>query len=211
MWETCLHHVTMRKSPHLYIKITMGSKRLLRNQDNARHNVNDPELKVLGSHGESKGGRRTRPVLSSSQLGCRKSAGRSGWQGQVTSIPAQWVPSSSIILCSPGGTNDLTWLENLTHSWYSQGSHVPRASTFRLYGLCEARRPDSGVVSSLLPGLPVPHIPEGVHSWCLLGCCARVAQDPSNFCAFTTEGPAVMFSQLLSNGGHSRTWRKLKH
>lgn len=72
MWETCLHHVTMRKSPHLYIKITMGSKRLLRNQDKARYNVNDPELKVLGSHGESKGGSRTRPVLSSSQLGCRQ-------------------------------------------------------------------------------------------------------------------------------------------
>lgn len=47
----------MRKSPHLYIKITMGSKRLLRKQGKARHNVNDPELKVLGSHRKSKRGK----------------------------------------------------------------------------------------------------------------------------------------------------------
>lgn len=81
-------------------------------------------------------------------------------------------------------------------------------------GLCghwEARRPVSGVVSSLLPA--IPHIPEGAHLRCSRGCRPGVAQDPGNFCAFTTtsEGPAVMFFRLLSNGGRSRTWRKLKH
>ena len=72
-----------------------------------------------------------------------------------------------------------------------------------LRGHWEAKRPVSGVVSSLLPGLP--HIPEGAHLGCSRGGCSGVAQDPSNFCAFTTtsEGRAVMFFRLLSNGGRS--------
>lgn len=48
-----------------------------------------------------------------------------------------------------------------------------------LYGHWEARRPVSGVVASLLPGLP--HIPEGAHLGCSRGCRPDVAQDPSNF------------------------------
>lgn len=49
--------------------------------------------------------------------------------------------------------------------------------------------------------------PEGAHLGCSRSGCSSVAQDPSNFCTFTTtsEGPAVMFFRLLSNGGCSFT------
>lgn len=65
----------MRKSPHPYIKMTMGSMRLLRNPGKVKHAFSDSKLKVLGSHGESKG-RKARPVLAVCSLAACKPAGR---------------------------------------------------------------------------------------------------------------------------------------
>lgn len=180
MWEACL-------LPHPHMMIAISSKRLMGKQAKARHRFDGSESKVLESLGECKS-RKAEPPTSEFIAWLHGSLPAEAAGFRILHGRYQ------IGLCIPHSRSLLPPLYPAAHSVQMASSSAWKApltvgtlglsDAQGLYplGLCghwEARRPVSGVVASLLPGLP--HIPEGAHLGCSRGCRPGVAQDPSDF------------------------------